>query len=140
MPNTLLLVLVHPLTADLDAITLSYEGGKLVDADQQPVIPFSDQEVMNQVNTSIASHGEDGLRLFPNPVLDQLQIDRPGSAGGDVEVQVLDVTGKTVVLQRFADTPAGSALQVDLGTLKEGMYLVRIAWEDREFHRTVLKK
>ena len=139
-PQILLLRLLTPLTADLEQITLSYDEGALVDADQQPVIPFSDQMVTNQVVTLLEPESVPSLRLYPNPVRDVLHIELPGSRVYRMTVQLLDITGKTMLLEEFSGLPGNTSLNLNMESMKEGLYLVRITLDGRMVHQTVVKR
>lgn len=66
------------------------------------------------------------LRLWPNPVQDELQISFTGQAGGTVPVAVIDHTGRTVLAAAPATTAGAMTLRLSTATLAPGLYLMRI--------------
>ena len=85
-----------------------------------------------KITTELVSATEPDLELYPNPVIDgKLNIRYSGSEFIPSEVQVLDLTGKTIRDLKLDHN--GAAFQtVDLSTLHSGVYLCRIA-NSKEF-------
>lgn len=74
------------------------------------------------ISTLVAEEPRTSLRVHPNPTRDLLRIEL-GGVQGPVELDVTDLAGRMVLTPAtFAQHP----LQVDLGSLSEGMYLVRL--------------
>jgi uncharacterized repeat protein (TIGR02059 family) len=138
-PNTLRLVLLSSLTPG-QVITLSYEGGSVVDVDNQPVFPFSDKTVSNEVVTSVAQVETTTFTIYPNPVSEQMHIQATGALADRAVIQIMNVTGKTVYLNEFTNLRSEPMIQIDMGPLKEGLYLIRITSENQLYHQSVIKK
>jgi hypothetical protein len=139
-PQTLLLRLVFPLSADHEQITLSYGEGSLVDSDQQPVNSFYDQAVTNQVVTKVERSVTSSLRIYPNPVGEMLHIELPGSQVDRMTVRILDITGKLRLLREYEDLPGSATVDLHMETMKEGLYLIRISLDERLYHQSVVKR
>jgi uncharacterized repeat protein (TIGR02059 family) len=139
-PNTLLLRLLSPLTAGLEQITLSYQGGELIDADEQPVLPFASQPVDNQIITSAVEELHQDIQIYPNPFGEVLYIEIPGTHVDRMQVRILDITGKTVLFEEITNLPGNSSVDLNVESLKEGLYLIRITCDDRMFHGSVVKR
>lgn len=61
------------------------------------------------------------LSIFPNPADRTLQVTLPSGMQGDVRLELLDLAGRVVRVQRAN----GTAVTVDLAGLPEGLYTVR---------------
>lgn len=72
------------------------------------------------------------LRVYPNPVKQQLQVAIAGKIDGAGIIQVLDITGK--ILQTVQ--VSGSNMMIDMSHFAAGMYMIR--YTDNT-HNTVLK-
>lgn len=66
------------------------------------------------------------LRLWPNPVQDELRISFTARAGGTVPVAVIDHTGRTLLEAASATTAGAMTLRLSTATLAPGLYVVRI--------------
>ena len=55
-------------------------------------------------------------------------------------VQLLDITGKTMLLEEFSGLPGNTSLNLNMESMKEGLYLVRITLDGRMVHQTVVKR
>ncbi|WP_173021315.1 M12 family metallo-peptidase [Lewinella sp. W8] len=64
---------------------------------------------------------EEGLRIYPNPVDDQLEIRTPADAG-TIQYQVLDLTGRELQAGNFS----GTSWSVKVSQLPAGSYLLRL--------------
>ena len=66
------------------------------------------------------------LRIFPNPVQDQLNVQVRGMNQGPVQMRLLSLDGKEL-LQRIVDAGAGlQSTVLDMGTLAPGVYLLNV--------------
>jgi len=66
------------------------------------------------------------VRIFPNPVHDQLNITATGVANGNVQVNVIDQLGRTVANQVAEVTNGQVAEKVDMTSLPTGMYIITL--------------
>lgn len=67
-----------------------------------------------------------GLRAWPNPARDRLLVAGKPVANGQVRCRVLDAVGRTVLHQAQCMRNGADELEVDLGRLHPGTYLVRL--------------
>ena len=65
------------------------------------------------------------IKIYPNPVTNTLYVST--DATKNTEVQVIDITGKTVITKSF-DNP--NLMSVDMSGLSEGIYYVKISNQD----------
>jgi PKD repeat protein len=63
------------------------------------------------------------VAVYPNPVLSTLSIDLTSVAAGNVQVELLDITGKLLAVQTNVQ---GSVAQFDISNFAKGMYQVRM--------------
>ncbi|UTW62004.1 T9SS type A sorting domain-containing protein [bacterium SCSIO 12741] len=77
----------------------------------------------------------DGVRVYPNPVSDRLEVAWPGS---DAQVELMDLKGR--VLQSESQVSGGN-IQFSLKEYPAGQYIVRISAENRTPYTTqIIKK
>lgn len=96
-----------------------------------------------QTYTAVALGTEEAhtgsIKLYPNPATENVQIDFAGVQGGNTEIRVLDMGGKTLqAIRTGIDT--GSVYTISLNDLKPGVYIVHITMGDSiSVHRIVKK-
>ncbi len=64
--------------------------------------------------------------MFPNPVMDQLNLDVNLEADRTVKVSVGDITGRTHILRSFDLFKGNSRATLDVSHLPAGTYFVRV--------------
>ena len=74
----------------------------------------------------------DGLRVFPNPANDRLNISiEEGLIGEEAAIELFDVTGKMVHARVVPSLASNVVLELP-AELREGLYLVMLRTERRE--------
>lgn len=73
----------------------------------------------------ILVQGINSITLFPNPTSGQAELQIPALIAADVQVQILDLTGRVVARKGKADFDGG-ILRFDLSREPNGLYLVRV--------------
>ena len=86
-----------------------------------PVSKSSDVEVnMNEENQ---------IQMYPNPAKDVLYIQVEQSTGGQVTVQINDLSGKEILSLQQQAQAGSSSIPVQLSGLSSGIYLVQVQTE-----------
>ena len=73
---------------------------------------------------------DEKFSLYPNPANEQVILSLPGIEGEEVEVSILDLSGREVLSQRFI-TSIGPVFQLHTTSLAIGSYLLKVTGEDR---------
>ncbi|MBS1547653.1 MAG: T9SS type A sorting domain-containing protein [Bacteroidetes bacterium] len=79
------------------------------------------QEVASDGTQELYRNGE--LPAWPNPVRDMLQVDMRGTISAGAHVELVDLTGKVLAVPARQD---GQVLHMDMGSLMDGVYFVRV--------------
>lgn len=66
------------------------------------------------------------IKMWPNPVNEQLKIRYSGIFRNSIRVEVLDVMGKRVAEEVFSDVSGGREIELKTGALVTGIYVCRI--------------
>ena len=66
------------------------------------------------------------LSLYPNPVLDQLQIEYLSTTLSYGEISILDLNGKVVLVRKISNDIGENKQVIDISALTQGIYLCRI--------------
>jgi hypothetical protein len=99
--------------------SISFQGGAFTDKD------------VNEIGYDIVGVEDhvdriDQFKVFPNPADNRLNVTFGLKKGGDVEITLLSMEGK-VVEHSVKDYSAGEVtLQVDVSSLKRGLYLLKV--------------
>ncbi len=74
----------------------------------------------------------DNINIYPNPCLNNIYIDCNSIASdqSSVEVKIIDLTGKTVYRETNLDIRYNPKLQVDLSSIRPGIYLASVTDEN----------
>lgn len=86
---------------------------------------FSDE--INHLNTSIDDDIISGLKLYPNPAIDKLNISASYISSGKVTITVSDILGHQVFFDEEMHTASYYSKSIDLNGLKRGIYIVRVS-------------
>ena len=73
---------------------------------------------------------ESAIKAYPNPAADQLYLEIPLKATGDVRIRVMDASGRTVWSDHKVLEPGLEPLKLETGTWNRGMYLLEVLHKD----------
>lgn len=121
---------------DQEVYYISLKEG-LTDYSENPLVPF--EAFFTTVISSaerLPAVGEAGLMVYPNPVTDRLTI-KWGKGQGEVRCLVTNINGVSV-LERSAG-PEMALLEMDLGHLQSGYYILRVAGKNFTKTKRIIK-
>jgi len=119
--TTLILELSETLSVDDENITVSYESGTLVAADNRAVPFFTDIHVTNNVNTNVEPLQTSNFIFYPNPAYDYITVESDEFNISGVEIT--DLTGKRILYNDW-ESPRNT-IRLDL-KISPGVYLLKI--------------
>jgi hypothetical protein len=67
--------------------------------------------------------GNSGIKIFPNPAKDNINVSFSREYAGQTEITVFDLTGK-IILNSFMDYNGYVPLSFDISALKRGIYFL----------------
>jgi Secretion system C-terminal sorting domain len=67
-----------------------------------------------------------GLKLFPNPVIDELQVQYDAPGQGDVTLSVTDITGRLRMQETYSGRSGGNVFKLNTSKLNPGLYIMQI--------------
>jgi hypothetical protein len=79
------------------------------------------------------------LLIYPNPAHDLIQLVMPMHEAGNVQLSILDLTGK-LLLHDELYYPSGFTRSLDVGLLRSGMYTVRLKIKDEVIMKRIIKE
>lgn len=66
------------------------------------------------------------VKLYPNPVKDVLNIQYSGNRLDEMQLEICDITGRSISLQRFYDVESGQQISLNVNSLTKGIYLCKM--------------
>ena len=89
------------------------------------------------LTVGVPEQNADGINVYPNPAADQLTVDL-GTVRGTTSVDLLDITGRVVM--SVANAQQAGKLQINIGALAGGEYMVRVNHDGgTSMHRVVIR-
>lgn len=83
---------------------------------------------------------ENNIQLFPNPFNSVLNIQNNGILLHEMQIEINDVAGKTVLKKSFFDVHPGQKISLNMSSLKSGIYLSQISNGSRILMQSKLVK
>ena len=111
----------------LDAINCGGNESNMIIKDAMGNVVYAENISLKGsfTNTSDISEKTD-IKMWPNPVNEQLNIRYSGKFRNNIRVEVLDVMGKRVAEEVFSDVSGGSEIVLKTDALVTGIYVCRI--------------
>ena len=66
------------------------------------------------------------VKFYPNPVKDVLNIQYSGKPLDQMQVEICDISGRSISLQKFHDVQSGQQLSLNVNSLTKGIYLCKL--------------
>lgn len=81
-----------------------------------------------------------GLRVFPNPGNGLVKLESAHTLGAQTEIQLLDLSGKTLWSKPFEANAGNQTMEIDLRSLAKGVYFIQVNDEGRKHQLRYIKK
>lgn len=103
-------------------------------------IEILDDESDNPV-LSVGSLKENGIKFYPNPSKNRLNLDMFNDYLGEVKLRVISINGKETVISRI-ENKTGYSLKglLDINTLPKGMYIVVLEMGEKTLSGKIIKE
>lgn len=119
------------IPVDNTGIRFIFKPGEFHILTTQPLAkPESDLvpwKALQALVTGIEEEKEQQIKVFPNPVSDYLNISFPEKTAGNLEISILDLTGKLYMESSIKIDKQGESLKLDIKKLPLGNYLLNVA-------------
>ena len=69
------------------------------------------------------------VKLYPNPVNDVLNIRYTGNPLKEMQVEICDISGKLISIQKLFDIESGQSISMNVNSLRNGIYLCKMISE-----------
>ncbi len=92
-----------------------------------------------QAPSAINEQSELTFNIFPNPATNLLTLSCKGIEDGNVNIQVIDMSGKKVK-ELAKSNSVGQQLTIDISDLKQGNYFVRLTANEKSVMKKIVKQ
>ncbi len=91
-------------------------------------------------NTTLGNNSFEmaGIEVYPNPVENIVKIDKGDFSGDWKTLNIYDITGKQVINLDASNTD--SALKIDMSSLSNGLYILKINTSNGQFQQKLIKE
>lgn len=66
------------------------------------------------------------VKMFPNPVSDVLNIQYSGNPLNEMQVEIADISGKRISIQKLYAVESGQNISLNMSSLQKGMYICKL--------------
>ncbi len=94
-----------------------------------------------QITTVGGISSEDGLhsiRVYPNPVQHTLYLSLPASGRRECRAEVINLVGESVLLEQLVFSPGRETISVDIRSLSQGVYFLKLTMDDQAVTRKII--
>jgi hypothetical protein len=88
-------------------------------------VVYSEQITLNQA-TAVKETKVSEVRLYPNPVVDELRIQLNGKTSRTLDVEIYNSLGQKRLSEHFTEVYSGSEISLSVRSLERGMYYARV--------------
>jgi hypothetical protein len=122
--------IIHSDSIPHNSSNCGTEDATLILKDASGNVFYTDNVSISNYVTSIKPHQAlQPLTLFPNPVNDVLNIQYAGSNLNVLQIDVFDISGKTVSSQKLFNVETGQTISLNVNSLRKGIYLCKMMSE-----------
>lgn len=116
----------------LNSINCGTEDATLIMKDASGNILYTENVSMKALVTGITPKPEViPLKIFPNPANDVLNIQYSGSIINEMQIEIFDISGKTVSVQNVNHVEPGQTISLNVNSLLKGIYVCKISSENQ---------
>ncbi len=84
-----------------------------------------------EIVTGIFNTNTQNLSIYPNPTNGKAYINTDATMYGDMEIQIMDILGKTINTQIIKNTQPNQTILIDLKNKATGVYIIQALIGDK---------
>lgn len=111
----------------LNAINCGSSQSNLILKDASGNIVYSENIAIKSLTSDVpAKLTSAEITVFPNPVSDVLNVLYSGTATNNLIIEIFELSGKSVVMQKVDSIEPGDQLSINVRALKKGIYILKL--------------
>lgn len=119
----------------LNSINCGTEDATLILKDASGNVLYTENVSMKALVTGLNPKPEvSTFKVYPNPVTDVLNINYSGISRDAIQIDIFDVSGKTISTQRIYQVEPGQTISLNVNSLRKGMYVCKISSENQSIN------
>jgi PKD repeat protein len=119
-------------TIPLNSINCGGNESNMILKDATGNLVYAETISLKSVTTGIVpDNAESVIKLFPNPVNDVLNILYSGNRLNEMQLEICDITGRSISIQKFYDVQSGQQFSLNVNLLGKGIYLCKMLSEKK---------
>lgn len=83
---------------------------------------------------------KNSINLFPNPNNGQFEVNFNAKKGADVNIDVIDIVGKTILSQSLRNFSGFVKQAIDMKNFSKGVYLLNLTFEGKTYTKRFIKE
>lgn len=111
---------------NLGMITCGDNVSNMMVKDAAGNVVYSELISGKSITTRFNPAKEGTVKIYPNPVKDVLTIRYSGSTLNDLQVEIWDLAGRQVSVQKFSGVQSGEQLSMNVSSLNRGLYVCKM--------------
>ena len=116
----------------LNSINCGTSDSNLILKDAAGNVVYSETINMKILTTYLnAGKNTTSLKVYPNPVKDVLNITYSGKSLNEMQIEICDMTGKSVSVQKIYDVESGQNISLNVNSLRKGIYLCKMSSDNQ---------
>ena len=117
------------------------EDATLLLKDASGNVLYTENVSMKTLVTGIKPQAKVGsVKLFPNPVNDVLNIRYSGNSIDEMQLEILDITGRSVSKQKIYRVDSGQTISLNVNSLRKGIYVCKMTEGNRLINQQKFSK
>ncbi|HLN74146.1 MAG: T9SS type A sorting domain-containing protein [Methylococcaceae bacterium] len=118
--------LVRSDSINLNLINCDSNESNMMIKDASGKVVYSELISSKTLITGYKPVKEGTVKLYPNPVGDVLNIRYSGNRLAEMQVEIWDMAGRQVSVQKFTEVQSGEQLSINVNALNKGLYLCKM--------------
>ena len=111
----------------LNSINCGGNESNMIVKDAAGKIVYSENISMKTLTTGINPDKTMPIvKLYPNPVKNVLNLQYSGSGLNEMQLEICDMSGRSVLLQKFYNVESGQQISLNVNSLSKGIYLCKM--------------
>jgi len=111
----------------LNSINCGDKESNLILKDASGGVVYSENISLKMLSTYLnPDQVASSIKFFPNPVTDVLNIQYSGSSLKELQIEICEISGRRVSLQKLYDVASGEQISLNVNSLRKGIYLCRM--------------
>ncbi|HEY3373071.1 MAG TPA: PKD domain-containing protein [Prolixibacteraceae bacterium] len=111
----------------LNSINCGGNLSNMIVKDASGTVVYSEAISEKTLTTDLnADQSSPSVKLYPNPVKDVLNILYAGNRLNEMQLEICDMSGRSVSLQKFYNVESGQQISLNVNSLPKGIYLCKM--------------